>query len=144
VVSGGVVVDLRGFWDEVCGLPFVAREARKLSWPDPKAGWMPGRPPSVPTLSMLYLDVVESAISIRSLLDRHVEEAVDGSLLYDVFQRSDVRVVKFGEVGFDVVVEINLDQQTISIDHDTTREYRGYRTFTTVNSDSLEYPLVLP
>lgn len=70
---------------------------------------MPGRPPSVPTLSMLYLDGVELAIRIWSLLDRHVEEAVNSSLLYDVFQRSDVRVVEFGEVGFDVVVEINLE-----------------------------------
>lgn len=36
-------------------VPFVASEARKLSWPEPNAGWIPGRPPSVPTLSMLYL-----------------------------------------------------------------------------------------
>lgn len=42
------------------GVPFVAREVRKLSWPDPKAGCMPGRPPSVPTLSMLDLDRVVS------------------------------------------------------------------------------------
>ena len=37
-------------------VPWVAREARKSSWPDANAGWMFGKPPSVPALLMLYLD----------------------------------------------------------------------------------------
>lgn len=38
-------------------LPLVANEARNESCPEANAGWMFGRPPSVPTLSMLYLRV---------------------------------------------------------------------------------------
>ncbi len=34
---------------------------------------------------------------------------MDRSLLYDVFERSDVCVVEFSEVGFDIVIEINLE-----------------------------------
>ena len=41
------------WWNE----PFVARDARKLSWPEANAGWMLGKPPSVPMLLMLYLEV---------------------------------------------------------------------------------------
>lgn len=47
---------------------------------------------------------------------------MDDDLLYDVFERSDICVVEFGEVGFDVVVEINLDSQTISIEDEITRK----------------------
>ena len=38
-------------------VPWVAREARKSSWPDANAGWMLGKPPSVPALLMLYLEM---------------------------------------------------------------------------------------
>ena len=45
-------------WDQVARtLPWVAREARKSSWPDANAGWMLGKPPSVPALLMLYLEI---------------------------------------------------------------------------------------
>lgn len=71
---------------------------------------MPGRPPSVPTSSMLYLDGLESETRSKSfwILDSYIRMFVDSSLLYDVFQRSDICIVEFGEVGFDIIVEINL------------------------------------
>lgn len=36
-------------------LPLDSRDAKNPSWPDANAGWMFGVPPSVPSLSLLYL-----------------------------------------------------------------------------------------
>jgi len=36
-------------------VPLVTSEAKNPSWPDAKAGWTLGMPPSEPKLSMLYL-----------------------------------------------------------------------------------------
>ena len=38
-----------------CAIPLLSKEARNPSWPEPKAGWIPGRPPSEPRLLTLYL-----------------------------------------------------------------------------------------
>lgn len=69
-------------------------------------------PPSVPTLSLLYLRRAWSNISKRN--EHGAKETVaiwqDGSMhiLYDIFKGSNISVFELGEVSFDVIVEINL------------------------------------
>ena len=63
-------------------------------------------------------------------------------LLYYILQRPDVGISKLTEVSLDVVIEINLP--VWSVKSHGVKFYGFHCTFTTVNSDSLGYPLVVP
>ena len=66
-------------------------------------------PPSVPTLSLLYLRRAWSNISKR--YEHGAKETIaiwQAHILYDIFKGSNISVFELGEVSFDVIVEINL------------------------------------
>lgn len=70
----------------VKGSPLVASEARNESWPEAKAGWMFGRPPSVPTLSMLYLRREKHQWMTMEFQIIYVNTTKDLDLLHDILQ----------------------------------------------------------
>ena len=63
-------------------------------------------------------------------------------ILYNIFQRPDISILKLTEVSLNVVIEINLP--VWSVKSHAINVYSFQCTFTTVNSDSLGYPLVVP
>ena len=63
-------------------------------------------------------------------------------ILYYIFQRPDIGILKLTEVSLNVVIEINLP--VWSVKSYAINVYGFQCTFTTVNSDSLGYPLVVP
>lgn len=63
-------------------------------------------------------------------------------VLYYILQRPDVGISKLTEVSFDVVIEVNLRVCSVKSHAIIVQSFQ--RTFTTVNSDSLGYPLVVP
>ena len=134
-------------------IPCVASEARKSSWPDANAGWMFGKPPSVPALLVLYLERENGTVSSEDpggwigcnnglRLNFYLLRVEKGFILYYVLQRPDVGIFKLTEVSLDVVVEINLTRW--SVKSHSINVYSFQCTLTTVNSDSLGYPLVVP